>query len=433
MKFKRRPLAWTALFFSLGITAAYYFSGFPYLFLALLVFILLFIVVNFNCNHFCKYFAVIMLIVFLIGFGRTYWQGVKYKSRNSIAYWNGEDSSLVTGRIQEDLSTLEGDKVYLKPYNINSHRVKYGLIQLDRRYLPRQVSEGEIVSLRLGLEQPAVKKNPGGFSYYKYLKKRGIFSIGYYQGGLKKLGTRPRFLRQIICSAKKKFLYLINQNINEPYSEIIKALVLGERENIPSEWEKNFTRAGANHLLAISGLHVGFIMLIFIGLMQITGLPEGVGNLICSLLLAGYILISGARVSVIRAGLITILFMWAPFFNRKADLFNIAGMTVIIILLLNPLYLFTVGFQLTYLVLFMIILWAGLLKDYYIPGLLNVSLAAQLGSLPIIAYYFNLATPAGLITNIWAIPLAALVVLTAITGLLLGLIHPVFLQTAGFW
>lgn len=73
----------------------------------------------------------------------------------------------------------------------------------------------------------------------------------------------------------------------------------------------------------------------------------------------------------------------------------------------------------------MLILWHDLLKQFIRPAF-SVSVAALLGSSPLTAYYFNLLTPIGLITNLWAVPLAGFIVSLALVGLLAGLVHPVF-------
>lgn len=410
-----------ALSLALGITLGYYFplSVPVFIFLLLLLPAILLVPREFRGR------VLFVFLMILAGFCWLSWQEAKYQSDLSIARWNDRGPYPVTGEVVEDLSSITGNNIYLKPLLIDQSRVKYGLIQLDKRYLPVALKNGDLIRLRLFLKKPSVQLNPGGFSNYKYLKKKGIFSQGYLVGEIEKLGQINHLFKDSVINLKKRLLKLLDATIVRPYNEILKALILGERDHLPEEWESGFTRAGANHLLAISGLHVGFILLIFLAFFNSLNLSPGLRNFSISLLLILYMVLTGLRASILRAGILSLSFLWAPYFKREGDLLNLLGLTSIINLLINPYDLFTVGFQLTYLVLLMIVLWGRILSNYLHP-LLAVSIAAQLASIPLTAYYFNLITPVGILTNIWAIPLVGLIVSGAMVGLVLGLINPIF-------
>ncbi len=431
MNLLHRPMFWSALFFMGGLTAGYFFSEHK------LIILLFFILFVFIFCWFCKNnkVVIIAIIILLCGFFFMLYRQCRYYDPESIVNWNDKESYVVKGEIYEDLADLISENIYLKPIKINKRKVKYGLIQLNKNYLPAEFKNGEVISLKLKLKTPEPARNPGNFSYKNYLKKKNIYSIGYYKYNSNKNYFRRHYyhthlFKNKLIKFKKKLIYLIDIAVEEPFNEVIKALVLGERGNLPAKWEDDFAKTGASHLLAISGLHVGFIILIFNFILQLLHINEINKNILCTLFMVIYILITGMRASVLRAGLLSIFFLWGPFWGRRADLFNICGLTIIITLIINPYQLFTAGFQLTYLVLFMIIFWADIIKNN-VTRIIAVSTAAQLGSIPVTAYYFNLITPVGIITNIWAIPLLAGVVLMAITGLLFGLIHPVFTIVSG--
>lgn len=415
----KRPVLSAAIFLIIGVIIGYYL---PFI-IILFIFIIPVVYLYFLMKH--KKRLITYILIIIIGFSYIYLLEIKYYSNLSITNYNDSGTFMVIGEIVEDLSSLQGDKIYLKPYYVGNIKVKYGLVQLNKNYLPSELNNGDIIKVRIKLKSPEKQKNPGGFSYYKYLKEKGIWSIGYINGDVKVIGRVSHPIKELIISLKHKFIYIFDQSMVSPYNEVMKAIILGERDNLPVQWEEYFSLSGANHLLAISGLHVGFIMLIFISITGLLNIPEGLRNFIITTLIIVYIILTGIRPSVLRAGLLVVLFLWAPYFNRKGDLFNLLGFSVIVNIIINPYDIFTPGFQLTYIVLIMIVIWYKILIKY-LPAPLALSMAAQFGSVPIIAYYFNIITPIGIITNIWAIPLVGLIVILAIPGSILGLIHPVF-------
>ena len=418
-----RPLLSSALFFSFGIILSYYLM----VSFLMLIIVLMVIIVCILAAILKKKNRILLNIIaiFLAGFCLMGWQEIMYKSEYSLSNYNGSQGLEVTGQIREDLSSLQGNKVFLQPYYVSGKSIKYGMIQLDKRYIPAELKNGDIIEIKLSLTEPFKQMNPGGFSNYIYLKRKGIYSQGYFENNLEFIGHLNNIFIDSIISLKYRLIKLIDQRVEHPYNELFKALLLGERDRLPEEWEQSFTMAGINHLLAISGLHVGFIVLIFLYLLNLSKLPVGVRNLLLSLLLILYIILTGFRASVFRAGLLSIAFLWAPYFNRQGDVLNILGMTAFLNLLMNPYQLFSVGFQLSYFVLLMILFWYRILNKY-ISSIFSVSVAALFGASPFTAYYFNMITPVAIISNIWAIPLMGLLVSVALVAVILGFIHPIF-------
>lgn len=421
---KGRPLLSSALLLILGIITYYQLGTVSFLsFVLLMVIIVLLAVMGFLFIE--KRILLMVFIIFLAGYNLLHWQEIKYYSPLSIASYNYHCGLEVIALVKEDLSSLQGNKLLLKPYYVDGKAIKYGYIQIDKRYLPFELSNGELINIKLSLDQPQEAMNPGAFSYYKYLKRKGIYSLGYIEGEVEYIGQLRNLIADNVIRLKYKLIGVIDQSIERPYNELLKALILGEREGLPKDWVDDFTLCGVNHLLAISGLHVGFIVLIFLIILKSFKLPDGVRNLVLSLLVVFYIILTGFRSSVFRAGLLSIVFLWAPFFNRQGDILNILGMTAFLNLLINPYQVFDLGFQFSYLILLMILFWHKYFEKY-IGSIFSVSVAAFLGSSPLTAFYFNLITPVGIIANVWTIPLTGIIVSGALISLLSGLIHHVF-------
>jgi|GEM_PF-607677 len=426
----KRPFFYLAIVFITGICAGYYFKTQWLIVNSVLILVCLFCYLKENfLNQTLLNTLLFGVLVMLAGALLISWEEYKYESQWSVARYNDSEVRVIA-EVKEDLSALEGNKIYLKPYYVDYQRIKYGLIELDRRYLSKELADGELVEIRLYLKEPSTAQNPGNFSYYHYLKKKRVYSQGYQLGTILKAGFLIHPLRHKIISLKKRLLNLIDQHIGRPSSQVVKALILGEREGLPIDWEKSFTESGVNHLLAISGLHVGFILMVLITLLKILKVPLLSKNLFTSMLLVLYIILTGIRPSVLRAGILAITYLWAPFFKRRSDLLNLLGFALIINLLLNPYTLFTPGFQLTYLVVFMLITWGKILSRK-IPMVLAISIAAQFAAAPLTTYYFNSITPVGILTNIWAIPLVGFIVSFTIIVLMLGLFFPLFIAMTG--
>ena len=416
--FKRRPMILIFMYLASGILTAKFYNE------KSIVILILFSLILISLKIKTKKLLLILFILFLVGMSLIFYEKYKYNSNYSVAEWNEKENLQITGIVREDLQNLDGNKIYLKPILINNFKVKYGKIELDKRYLPFTIKENEIYSAKFTLKEPPGKMNPGEFSYKNYLKKKGIFAKGYFENDLLYKGENNFNPKKILIKLKKYILNKIDKNISYPYNNIIKALLLGERNGLPENWEEKFTLSGTNHLLAISGLHIGFILLILLQLTNIFKISNlGVKNLLITIILIVYILLTGFRASVFRAALIAIFYLWAKFFKREADIFNIIALTATINLLINPYSLLEVGFQLSYIVLLAILLWQPYFKKTLAKAL-SVSISAQLGSLAITSYYFNMISPIGIITNLWAIPLTGVIIIISIIFLMIGIVFP---------
>lgn len=419
-----RPLFSSAVLLILGIIAYEHIgvvSGLLFFFLNCIIFVLS-VTAFFEKK---RRVLLILVVVFLGGCNIMHWQELKYVSSYSLDRYNSAGSLELIALVREETGSLQGNKLLLKPYFVEGNEVKYGYIQIDKRYLPVELKSGDLIRARFFLSRPQDALNPGSFSAYKYLKRKGVYSLGYLDGEIEKLCELDNFFLHSIIKLKYRLIRLVDENAERPYNEFLKALILGERDRLPREWAEDFTLCGVNHLLAISGLHTGYMVLIFLTLLKMFRLPEGIRYTVLSILIIIYIVMTGFRSSIFRAGVLSIAFIWAPFFKRKGDILNILGLTAFLNNLLAPCQVFDTGFQFSYLVLLSIVFWHEILEKLTGP-VFSVSIAAFLASFPLTAYYFNLIVPVGIIANSLAIPLAGIIVSGAIISLLSGLINPVF-------
>lgn len=411
MKFslKRRPFFLIALALVGGILSSYlliYFKLFLMLKVILileLIFLSYFIIFHLSFLK-VDIFIFLIILFFILGTFLFAYQEYKAKSRFSLNQVESQNIKLIA-KVHFDLGDLESNKVYLKPYFINSKKIKYGKIIINSKKIDN-FNDGDLISLELELTKIDSALNPGSFSYAKYLKKKGIYKQGWQLKNIN-LIKRSNSCKNLLISFKKRILSKIDYLFSFKNAAFIKAILLGERENLNFDQKDLLKNAGASHLLAISGLHMGIIILSFSYLLFTIFTSKKTALYCLSVFIFIYIILVGAAVSIIRAALLALLFLWSSEFKREADFLNIIALTLVINLLVNPLALFTVSLQLSYLLVLALFYLTPIFKQK-LPVALAVSLVAQLASIAISGYYFNEYSYISLITNLWLIPYISL-------------------------
>ncbi len=260
--------------------------------------------------------------------------------------------------------------------------------------------------------------NPHQFNYKNYLKNKGIFHqihlsdapILFSKNKTKSIFGIAQNLRNTIINNLK------NKGIEGQELAIISALLLGERTGIDSETYDNYKAAGAVHILAVSGLHVGILLLIIQFLLSpLLFLKYGrqLQLLFTIVLLWGFAIIAGLSPSIVRAVTMFSFFAYAKFLKRPSNSFNILALSMFFILLIKPLWLFDIGFQMSYAAVFSILWIYPLLNSFWSPKniilnkiwqIFNVSIAAQLGVFPIALLYFHQFSGLLFISNLIILP-----------------------------
>jgi competence protein ComEC len=283
--------------------------------------------------------------------------------------------------------------------------------------------DDEIYTLKLPeLIRPPL--NPYEFDYAAYLKKTGVnhqLKLGSWDYIIKKDASRSlsgltEVVRQRIISG------LGTSNFGGEEFAIIQALLLGQRNSIGTDTYNNYRNAGAVHILAVSGLHIGIVLLLCQFLLSpLERLPRGriIVLILTVILLWGYALLAGLSPSVIRAVCMFSFAAYAVYLNRPTSSFNILALSMFFILLVyDPMLLFQVGFQLSYAAVFAIFWLFPKLQRFWNPEnfilkkvwqLISVSLAAQIGVLPISLFYFHQFPGLFFISNLLIIPFLGLI------------------------
>ncbi len=272
-------------------------------------------------------------------------------------------------------------------------------------------------------------KNPYVFNYLDYAKVHGLshsFQIKK-NAELKDLGVRKPmvfFAHQVRTEISIRYLSVLGIE----KGSLVNGLLLGLKSEIPPCLADLFRQLGVSHLLAVSGLHVGLIILIIYQLLLTMSLPRLARTLIIASFLIFYCFLSGGSPSVIRSSLMSIMLLFAPLFRRKYNALNAVAASAVILLIINPFMIQDLGFQFSYSAVFGIMLGYTRLKELiplkfknpilkYITDMLGVSLSAALFTAPVAMFYFNSLQLASMFLNLLVIPLTFCVMICAILSL----------------
>lgn len=260
--------------------------------------------------------------------------------------------------------------------------------------------------------------NPYQFNYAKYLHTLNIYHqihiskfelLDQCSGAVTVIGRAEKIRNYFIQKLK-------NSSIKTDERSIIQALILGNRKDISTQLNKDFAAAGAIHILAVSGLHVGIIYFILIYLLsplKVFPHSRAIQSLLIVLGLWIFAFITGLSPSVVRAVTMFSFFALAKSLNRPTNSMNTLFISFFVLLLIHPLWLFNVGFQMSYLAVFFILWIQRDLFMLYLPenrllkkiwGIFTVTIAAQLGVFPLSLYYFHQFPGLFFATNIVVLP-----------------------------
>ncbi|KAB7528205.1 DUF4131 domain-containing protein [Flagellimonas olearia] len=291
--------------------------------------------------------------------------------------------------------------------------------------------------------------NPYQFNYKGYLKKQGIFH--QIRTNHESIVVQETSTSTMVGLASSFREHLIAKLKEHPFGKdelaVIQALLLGQRDDISEETYNNYSKAGAIHILAVSGLHVGILLFIFQFLLSpLERFPKGKTLKLVGVvfLLWAYAFVAGLSPSIVRAVTMFSFVAYALYLNRPTNAFNIIALSMWFILLIKPLFLFQVGFQMSYAAVFAIVWIYPKLQRFWFPEhiivrkiwqLLSVSLAAQLGVLPISLFYFHQFPALFFVSNLLIIPFLGLILGLGILVMALALLNqlPTFLVVSYNW
>jgi competence protein ComEC len=299
------------------------------------------------------------------------------------------------------------------------------------------------------LYKNSVSKNPSDFDYSKYLENKQIYAQLYADKSQIRIGSQSaKDIWYYTAKLRSKIIQNLEKNdFNTTELNVAVALIMGQQQDIAPEIVRDYQYSGAVHILSVSGLHIGFILLfVTFVLKPFPNTKKGAFIkliiILTSLLLFG--VVAGLAPSVVRS---VVMFSFVAIGNhlrRRVNIYHTLLVSILLILLFQPTFLFDVGFQLSYLALFFIVWLQPVLSKTWLPrnriikffwDILTVSFAAQIGTLPLSIYYFHQFPGLFFVTNLVVIPLVSVIMILGVVVMVLATLDwlPLFLSKTLEW
>jgi competence protein ComEC len=457
MKVLQFPLARVTLVFIVGIVFTYYTQPSPHLvFSSLFIAALFSAVAYFWCTkkpHHNRYFGLSI-------FGLAFAVGMSTQTIHTDAYQKNHFTQLpnifeqphtFTIVLKEKLKNTANNQRYVALVNQVDSTMCSGklLLNINKDSLHHSFIIGNRLQIQGSLYPNMAPKNPFQFDYGTYLKNKQIYGQLYTNATQIKKSFliekdiwyyAARIRNSIIDNLKKDGFKATELNV-------AVALLLGQQQDIDPEIIKDYQFAGAVHILSVSGLHIGFVLLFVTFILK--PVPNNKKGSLLQLFVILYSLwlfgiLAGLAPSVVRSVTMFSFVAIGQHLRRSVNRYHTLLVSILLILLVQPGFLFDVGFQLSYLALFFILWFHPLLSRLwepknkilkYIRDVLSVSFAAQTGTLPLSLYYFHQFPGLFFITNLAIIPLTGFIMGLGVVVMILAYFDlcPYYLSKALEW
>ncbi|MBP6588431.1 MAG: ComEC family competence protein, partial [Flavobacterium sp.] len=398
MKVLQFPLSRISIGFVAGILVVYYLKPtvllvFSLLFVAVCAFTIAYFVSKRNAVNAIYFGLATYFLAFGIGASTQIIHTDSFQSNNYIHHESiFEKKHLVSVTVREKLRSSSFNDRYVVLVNQIDGLAKSGRLLLNVRKdsLNRTFEIGTHLQIKGSLYQNGPAKNPNQFDYGKYLENKQIYAQMYADVSEMKMGSiiekdvwyyTSKLRTKIIRNLEKS-------NFHKAELHVAIALILGQQQDISPEIIKDYQYAGAVHVLSVSGLHIGFILLFVTFLLKPfpnTRRGSFIKLIIILLSLSLFGLIAGLAPSVLRSVTMFSFVAIGMYLRRSTNIFHTLLVSILLILLFEPSFLFDVGFQLSYFALFFILwlqpllaqLWSTKNKfGNYFWEILTVSFAA---------------------------------------------------------
>ena len=360
-----------------------------------------------------------------------------------------QKNALKTGvfRIREVLKSGNYyDKYVIDILEIDGNKASgKSLLNIEKDSLKPALKVDDIIISKIDFKDLIHPLNPNQFDYKNYLEKKYI----YHQ-----LFTTNNLLLKVNSNTHTLFgiAYNIRNFINKKLKAyhfkpdelaIINALLLGQRQDISEEVYTSYTNAGAIHILAVSGLHVGIILIILTFILKpLERFKHGkfIKTFLLVSILWSFALIAGLSASVTRAVTMFSIVTIALNLKRPTNIYSTLAISMFVILLFKPLFLFDVGFQLSYLAVFAIVTIDPFLYKLWKPKYwvtdkfwhtFTITVSAQFGIIPVSLLYFHQFPSLFFVSNLLIIPFLGIILGFGIVIILLAVLNrlPDFVAT----
>jgi competence protein ComEC len=360
-----------------------------------------------------------------------------FQSSNYIHYKNAfESPHCIDITLREKLKSNTYNDRYIALINSIDNKYYSGriIVNIAKDSIKNYFVIGNSIRTKTVLQHTNSPKNPNQFDYAQYLANKQIYAQIYTSKV--EIAVNKKIKKDIWFYASRlntRIVYNLEKaKFNKEEMNVAFALILGQQQEISSDIIQDYQYSGATHVLSVSGLHVGFIMLFILFILKpIPNTQKGSFIKLVTILisLSLFAIISGLSPPVLRSVVMFSFLAIGNHLHRNSNTYHTLLVSILLILLFEPYFLFDVGFQLSYIALFSILWLQPLLKNIWLPKnkivkyiweALTVSFAAQIGTFPICLYYFHQFPALFFVTNILILPVLSFIMIVGIVVMLIS-------------
>ncbi|MCB2220419.1 MAG: ComEC family competence protein [Bacteroidetes bacterium] len=356
--------------------------------------------------------------------------------------------SLSAVLVQVAEPVIEKEKSYKIIVNALGGEKENRFVKADGKLMLYFEKDGKVKDLHYGdrlminatLQAVKPPTNPGEFNYKRYLANRGIYMQAFVRSGYwtRIDQNKGNVFKRTGIKLREQFLRILRKNdmTGKEYA-VASAILLGYDEHLDADQKRQFSGAGAMHILCVSGLHVGIVYVILnslLGFLNRKKIWRFVKVILLLLSIWFYALITGFSPSVMRAATMFSFIIIGSSLHRKSNIYNSLAASAFLLMVIDPYIITAVGFQLSYMAVLGIVTLFRPVYNLYIPGnwlmdqiwsLTVVSLTATIATFPLSIFYFHQFPNLFLLTNLIAIPASMLILYSGMLVLITSFIPAV--------
>ena len=337
------------------------------------------------------------------------------------------NSGVLIGTIMEE-GIYKGDywQYILKNNRINGDKIKSNVLVRSKSKL----NFGDRIEAIANFKLPTKIRNSGGYDYSKYLKTLNVYITAEIQDASVLQELNVNFVVKASYIIRSKVKEFSNNHLASDKEGILNALIIGDESKISSKIEEQYKKAGMIHLLVVSGGHTVFLIMLLERLFKLFNVSKKSSKYISIIVIILYIFITGATPSIVRAGIACIIVKISEIIGRENDGYTTLFLVLLLILIKNPFYIYSLSLQLSFLgVLGIMMLYTKikqrlLFLPNFIADSLTLTTSAFLFVTPITIYNFNTMYLSGFISNIITLPLSGGIMMAGMVLFIISFIIP---------
>ena len=329
-----------------------------------------------------KVFIIIILVSII---SNTFTLYKNYEFQKKIANISGKEIqtegiiiSNVKNKKYSDMYTI---KIKDKKFYLNIKKTE----NIDLEY-------GDRINLTGNFIEPETQRNYRGFDYRKYLKTQGIYGNINVNNitKIQNIGLSPKIsILKRINSISNKIKNIFKENFNEKISNLILGMLLGYTDEIDLNVKEDFSKSNISHILAVSGMHVGYVIL-FCNILFSKLFGKRKTYFITIIVLIFYMFLTGLSPSVIRASIMACLMLFSKLIYRKSDVWTNISISLLSLLIYNPFCIGNISLILSYVGTIGILTYSiNFKQSIRFLDMVGITLSVTIFLIPILAIYFN--------------------------------------------